>query len=537
MRYWEIVEENRKLKAENEELRRIFLLARREFEKKNERIANLEEELESAKEKIAELEKKLAEVEGKNKMLSKVVYSKKSEKKEEKTSGLKGEKTRGAREGHKGHGRKHPKNLPVREEIIELAFEERKCPKCGKPYSEMGSSEESEEVGIEKEYYIKVIKRKKYKRTCSCGSPIITAPVPAKIIPKGRFSVELWVDILINKFQNHQPIERQIKEMAEYGLKISSGTISKGLLKIHEMYIKALYEGMIKSLRAASHYHADETGWKLFSGEKANNNFFMWVFISSKIAIFVLHQTRSAKVPLKTLFEIEPSELKAIDSEIIEAGKKRMSVDKYSGYKLLEKIGLVELFFCWAHQRREFINVQTKCPSLSEWTDEWIERIGMLYHINNERIKYKAEEKGFQENDGKLREKIKEMAELINLEYENEYQKKIMKSMKENWKGLTLFVDNPEIPMDNNIAERTLRLLVLGRKNYWGNHSFVMGEFSAAIFSIIQTCLMHNISPRKFLTYYFNECLKRKSIPDENEIMAFLPHNLPNDVVETLKFL
>jgi len=47
--------------------------------------------------------------------------------------------------------------------------------------------------------------------------------------------------------------------------------------------------------------------------------------------------------------------------------------------------------------------------------------------------------------------------------------KKIMKSMKEHWKGLTLFVDNPEIPMDNNLAERILRLLVVGRKNYWGN--------------------------------------------------------------------
>ena len=107
--------------------------------------------------------------------------------------------------------------------------------------------------------------------------------------------------------------------------------------------------------------------------------------------------------------------------------------------------------------------------------------------------------------------------------------------MKEHWKGLTLFVDNPEIPMDNNLAERILRLLVVGRKNYWGNHSQWGIDFSCAMYSIIQTCLLHNISPRKFLTYYFNECLKQKSSLEENNIELLLPY-LDDETKKSLSF-
>lgn len=115
--------------------------------------------------------------------------------------------------------------------------------------------------------------------------------------------------------------------------------------------------------------------------------------------------------------------------------------------------------------------MNTKYSELSSWVEEWIERIGNLYYINNERIRYNPEDSLFRENEKKLREKLDEIHSLINIEYSHPVQTAIMNSMEEHWKGLTLFVDNPEIPLDNNLAERMLRPMVLGRKNYWGNHS------------------------------------------------------------------
>ena len=102
------------------------------------------------------------------------------------------------------------------------------------------------------------------------------------------------------------------------------------------------------------------------------------------------------------------------------------------------------------------IEVKIKYFQLSIWAEKWIEKIANLYHINNERIKHDPQDSLFKEYDQKLREKLNEIYVFINIEYSHPAQTAIMDSMKRHWKGLTLFVDNPEIPMDNNLAERIL---------------------------------------------------------------------------------
>lgn len=89
--------------------------------------------------------------------------------------------------------------------------------------------------------------------------------------------------------------------------------------------------------------------------------------------------------------------------------------------------------------------------------------------------------------------------------------------------------------MDNNLAERMLRPMVLGRKNYWGNHSLWAGKLTAAMFGSFQTCLMHHISPRAYLTYYLTECAKRGSAPSEGEIDLFLLPKLNENTKTKLK--
>ena len=386
------------LKTENENLRRVFAIARVEFTKKNRRIERLETELARVwgivaeqDEKNESLEKRLQEAEAKNNLLNKIAFGRKSEKEESEEPHRPGGKKRGAVNGHTGHGRKIPENLPERVQIIDIPEEEKFCPCCGKPYEEIGLEEVSSEVSVEKIYYLKKIKRKPYKKTCNCPNPIVTTPVPSKLIPKGKFSTEFWVDVLINKFKNHLPIERQISEMKEYGLDISAGTIFGGFKKIYLLYLKPLYSAMGRSLKEANHWHADESGWHLFVriDDKGNYNWFIWVYASENIVLFVLHPTRSAKVPLKTLFEIEPEEIEILQKAIANGQEKKiMSVDKFSSYKMLERLGLVKIAFCWAHQRRKFLDSKTKYPELSNWVKEWVKRIGKLYHINNERIKY-----------------------------------------------------------------------------------------------------------------------------------------------------
>lgn len=529
-------EETFKLRQENAKLTEIFQFAVREFEKKNQKIVFLEEELLKANAAIRQLrqeneslKKSLQEAEARNSLLNKMVFGKKTEKNQPQQPFIRSPKKRGGVKGHTGHGRNIPENLPVEEQIIDLPEDEKFCSCCGLPLEEMGLEEISSMIGVRKIYYLKKIKRKVYRKTCSCPNPIITAPAPAKLIPKGKFSTEFWVDTLINKYRNHLPVERQLAQMKEYGLIVSAGTIFGGFKKIYLLYLRPLYQALAVELRKATHLHADESGWHLFAkvDGKGNYNWFIWVFISKNVVLFVLHPTRSAKVPYKTLFDIDVEEIKNIDKEKLSARPiKRLSVDKFSSYKALANLGLVELIFCWAHQRREFIDLKIKYPELDGWAQAWIKYIGELYHINNQRIKNNPGEPIFEKHDKNLRKKIDEMWGFINQQYSHPAQTAITNSMKEHWKGLTLFVDNPEIPMDNNLAERTLRPMVLGRKNYWGNHALWAGELSVAMFSIIQTCLMHQISPTAYLTYYLEECVKRRTPPSQNEIESFLPHKL-----------
>jgi len=310
-----LVDENKQLHQDNEQLREIFRIATIEFEKKNRETESLRDELGKTlatikilTEENAELKKKLESAEGKVKLLNKLAFGKKSEKHQQEEEPLVEYKKRGAVAGHKGRGRKIPKYLPVKDEIIDIPDEEKFCPICGLPYKQTEMEETSSEVCIEKVYYVKRIKRKVYKKTCTCPNQIITAPVPGKLIPKGKFSISFWVEVLLNKYKNHMPVERQVKDMQEYGLMVGSRTIFNGLKKIYQLYLESLYQGLIKSVRESKHIHMDESGWKVFAVivEKGNCNCFIWVFVCKniKIVLYVIRPSRAAFVPCKTLFDV-----------------------------------------------------------------------------------------------------------------------------------------------------------------------------------------------------------------------------------------
>ena len=103
--------------------------------------------------------------------------------------------------------------------------------------------------------------------------------------------------------------------------------------------------------------------------------------------------------------------------------------------------------------------------------------------------------------------------------------RKALESLRNHWEGCILFVDHPEIPMDNNESERRLREPALGRKNYYGSGSVWSGALTAICFTIFQTVLKNNLDPKKWLSAYFEACAQNGGRPPE-DIDAFLPWNL-----------
>lgn len=559
------------LRSENERYRNIIEIATVEFEKKNLQIIKTQKELQGLEAYTSELEKKnklleeqLEKEKANVRLLQKMLFARGTEKQVEQVSDtekheeVEYEETesghvvkstkRGAKNGHKGYGRKIPDNLPVEEEIIDLPDDKKRCEICGKPLEDTNMYEESNELSIKKVYYIKKRKRKIYKKICDCDKchTLIKAPIPPKLIPKGKFSIEFWVELLINKYMNHMPVTRQISNMKSYNIEVSSGTITGGFEFIYFRYIIALYNALIIELRKTKHGHVDETGYYIFQEleGKKNYNWYMWGFVCETVILFVLDPTRSAKVIYKTLFNMSPEDIKKLtkNKSLSEKDSKPVYIvvaDKHSSYKAVQNQGLILIAFCWAHQRREFKDLLIKYPHQQElklWVEMWVTKISLLYDVNDERVKYTKGSPDFNHYHNKLIDILDWMEKEIEKQYTHPAQIEIMSSMKQHWSGLILFKDHPEIPMDNNAVERALRPIVLGINNYCGSCSIWGGEFLAAMHSIIRTCLLHSISPPAYLIYYFQECAKRGRAPDENEIMSFLPHKLPEDIKKRLSY-
>ncbi len=159
-------------------------------------------------------------------------------------------------------------------------------------------------------------------------------------------------------------------------------------------------------------------------------------------------------------------------------------------------------------------------------------RIRQLYKVNKERVKALLDPVLFKVKDEQLRELVKEMTEQRDKELSDPglptERRKVLESLQEHWTGLTVFVDHPTVPMDNNRAERALRGPGVGRKNYYGSGAKWAGDLAAMLFSVIETLEMWNINPRTWLTAYLQECARAGGKPPADH-KAFLPWNMSEE--------
>ena len=483
-----------------------------------------------AKERIEELEKENKELKAKLRMREKQLFGKKSEKgkkreKQANSNEEKQNKNRGQQPGKPGHGRGKHERLEVIEKIIEIPEEERYCPICGFPYDDFPGTEDSEDIVVKVKAHKRRIKRKRYIKTCQCPQTpgIITAPLAPKLIPKGILDTSVWVKIILDKYYLYCPTNRFLRELDLYDADIAQGTVTGGLKTIAPLFDPILNKIEQKN-KSAFHWHGDETRWQVFEliEGKLTYRWYLWVFVTKDTVFFILDPTRSRKVPKEHFAKV----IKGI-----------LSVDRYTAYKVLLEDGRIILAFCWAHQRRDFINLANSYPELEKWAFEWVELIGNLYHLNDIRVFNLGDPKTFRESEEKLREAVREMEEKIEEELSQKKKdaecESILKSMKNHWKGLTVFVDYPEVPMDNNLAERILRGPVVGRKNFYGSGALWSGFFAAAMFSIFQSLELWGINQYLWLTDYLEACANNGGkAPDD--ISQFLPWEMSKGRLRSL---
>lgn len=427
-------------------------------------------------------------------------------------------RNRGKQPGAAGNGRTSRTHLPTEEISHDLREDEKSCPACGRPLAPFPGTEDSEEIDWEVRFVRRVHKRKRYRPTCQCKAVpgIVTAPRPPKLIPKGLFSCEFWVEVLLNKFLHGMPLCRIIKMMEAENLSVSQGTLTGGLQRIGAL-LQPPYVGIVERARAARHWHMDETRWMVFEdlAGKVGHRWWLWVICTTEAVVYLLDPSRSARVPREFLGE---------------QAQGILSADRYSAYKALGAMILIA--YCWTHVRRDFLRIRDGNKKLAPWAGGWVDQINALYRINRTRLAVPPDAEPFQAADRDLREALERMEQTRDGELAvptlHPTKRKALASLREHWSGLSLFVDHPEIPMDNNEAERHLRMAVVGRKNYYGSGSVWSGALTAALLTILQTLLRNNIQPKPWLRTYFQACARNGGrVPDNVE--PFLPWNLSED--------
>ena len=430
-------------------------------------------------------------------------------------------KKKGQQKGSKGHAKRDYNNLPAVEEIVSLSDESTICPCCHLPYKELADTEDSEVLEIiNVKPYRRIIRRKKYKRCCSCESnpdpKIITPPPSERLFPKSTIGTSIWAFLLLKKFEYQQPIYRTLAELSGNGLSLAKGTITDGLQKLLPLFIPA-YDAIVAHNIAAKHWHADETGWKVYDEVegKHKHRWYLWTFHTAETIVYKIEKSRSSQV-LREHFGAGHS-----------GGI--LSVDRYSAYKVIAKSGLFILAFCWAHVRRDFLNYAKEYPHNERFGLRWVERINHLYHLNNLRQSDKPKSTAFIEHDKALKSAILTFQEAIGEELNDKKllpsAKKLLVSLQRHWSGLTVFIEHPEIPMDNNTAERGLRKSIVGRKNYYGSGAIWSAELAAALFTLFGTLKLWKLNVHTWLLGYFYECAMLGGKPPDN-IEKFLPWNM-----------
>jgi transposase len=432
---------------------------------------------------------------------------------------------RGGQKGQKGHGRKLPNKIPQIIHNWKLSEDECKCPICGKRYRIIPKFQRtSNEIEIKIEIIMNVHKQEVYEKECNCdvnAPELIVAKKPVNIIYKSIFSTETWCKMLALKYLTGIPVNRFNLLFTDIGYEIAPSTVLGGFKKILK-FTRPLYDEIVKYNQKESHWHCDETSWcRLFDNDsKTTRLYWVWVFVGKKSVVYVVDPTRSKNVPARH-FENTKSGI--------------VNVDRYASYNILSD--KLILSYCWYHLRRDFINLFKKYKSLENWVFKWLKKISELEGLNKKRFELYYRNESYEEIQIDLEEKVKKFFAAASFELDNSTlktgQSKVLKSMINKQSGYTVFLDFPEVPMDNTQAEREFRHVAFARNNYNGSKSQWGGELAAIMWTIFKSAQMNGLDPVLYLQQYLKEYAINNKVP--KNLDNLLPWNFKNHVVTIQK--
>ena len=410
------------------------------------------------------------------------------------------------RADHKGRN-PLPKDLPREVIEIEPPDEEKTCPACHKQKQRIGSEETEKLEYVPASFYVK--KYVRYKYACKeCESHISIGQLPPMAIDKGIPGEGLLAYLITSKYCDHLPLNRLEGILKRHGVDVNVSTMCDWVGKSADLLatlVKRMHEKILQSPKI----NTDDTPIPVKSKKRRGSTYkgYLWVYVDDKHnVVFDFTPTRSREGPLKFLGTAYAGYVQA---------------DAYSGYDEFFRRSDATEVGCNSHARRKFdYSLDTDPVRAARMLVLW----GRLYDIER-----KAKDENYSSEqllEARQKEAKPILAEIKTVldEYKNQVLPKspigkaITYSLNQ-WEALNRYVDDPMLEIDNNLSERTLRMVVIGRKNYMFAGSEAGAWRAAIIYSLVASCKLNEIDPFR----YFRDVLARVSTHPADKIDELLP--------------
>jgi transposase len=337
-------------------------------------------------------------------------------------------------------------------------------------------------------FWVKVIKREKRGSHCLEEQGVVTAAVPAQIIPKSKLSNQFIIEVLVRKYQQHLPVYRQCAALAEdHGIELSRKTLTDAILAAGALLVPVVRAQKLELL-AGAYVQADETTLPCQTGEKSGRNHraYLWEYSQpGGLVVFDFRMGRGREGP----------------KEFLKGFRGTLQTDGYGAYADLGE-GIVHAG-CASHARRQFVDAAKVAPN-DPRPIEVIARFAELYAVESQ-----ARQAGLIPEDRRILRQQKSapvMAalkeRLVAIRQQIAPGGTLAKACDYTlgqWSRLEEYLKNGLVEIDNNWCEGAMRQIALGRKNWLHIGSEQTGPKVAAIASIVETCRRLDINLRKYL--------------------------------------
>lgn len=359
------------------------------------------------------------------------------------------------------------------------------CKCCGTEMKDSGMTENSEFVTVVPKQFI-VIRQKRHKYRCGkCHGDVATAPAPPRIKSGSSYSDKMMIDVAMSKYCDLIPVERYAGMAEREGL---LGLPPQSLIELtHYLadFAFGAYELLKEEIKSSKVLHADETTHRMLEDHNDKKKWYLWGFSTPRTCYFEVHDTRSGKVCSEILKE---SKCEYLVSDVFSGYGK--AVKDSNEYRKEEKLPLIRNVYCNAHSRRKFKEAKSV---------NYIKTYGKIYRLNKMSKRWPDKKERLRRYMSPLFEEMKKKAMADVGGYSSKSKEGIaMNYFLKNYEGLSLFLSNMNLPIDNNTQESLLRSPVVGRKTWYGNHSQRGAKTTAVLFSLVESCKLNKVNPRKY---------------------------------------